>query len=118
MPFAVRLPSAVTGRPDTRTPCGKGRRRKPAYAPSVDRSPLPSGRDTYRTLADHEAELAALADTNPGVVQRFEMPEKTIEGRTVYGIEITRDVAARDGKPVSCSWACTTPGSGRQASTP
>ena len=71
-----------------------------AYAASVGRSPLPSGRDTYRTLADYETELAALAADNPGTVKRFAMPEKTIEGRTVHGVEVTRDVAARDGKPV------------------
>jgi hypothetical protein len=71
-----------------------------AYAASVDGSPLPSGRESYRTLADYNAELTKLAADHPGLVKGIELPEKTIEGRTVRGIEITRDVEASDGKPV------------------
>jgi hypothetical protein len=63
-------------------------------------SPLPSGRDNYRTYADYETELKALADQNPGLVKGFTMPHETVQGRTVNGIEIARDVdATDDGRP-------------------
>ena len=70
-----------------------------AYAAAVDTSPLPSGRDTYRTLADYEAELEALAEANPGLVKHIELNHPSVEGRTVYGVEIARDVEASDGRP-------------------
>lgn len=69
------------------------------YAAATDVSPLPSGRDRYRSLADYNAEMAALADANPGLVRRFELPRKSLDGRTIYGIEVAEDVAARDGRP-------------------
>ena len=71
-----------------------------AYAAATVRSELPSGRDSYRTLADYEAELAQLAKDNPGLVKELVLPHRTIEGREVKGIEITKDVDAADGKPV------------------
>jgi hypothetical protein len=70
------------------------------YAASVESSPLPSGRTSYRTLAEYDAELAALAEGNPTLVKSLTLPETSIEGRPVNGIEITRDVEAQDGKPV------------------
>jgi murein tripeptide amidase MpaA len=63
------------------------------------RSALPSGRETYRQLADYESEMKALAKDNPGLVKLIELPHKTLLGRTVLGLEITTDVNARDGKP-------------------
>ncbi len=75
-----------------------------AYAAATDVSPLPSGRDSYRTLADYEAELQRLARDNPGLVRMLdagELPHASLEGRKVYGIEISDDVASTvDGKPV------------------
>ncbi len=71
-----------------------------AYAASVDASPLPSGRDSYRSLADYNADLDRLAATYPGHVKTLALPHKTIEGRTVRGVEITENVDAKDGKPV------------------
>ena len=68
-------------------------------AASGKRSALPSGRSTYRTLADYENDLKTLAKENPGLVRLFELPEKTGLGRTVLGIEIAENVAARDGRP-------------------
>ena len=61
---------------------------------------LPSGRTSYRQLADYETEMKALADKNPGFVRLFTLPYKTFEGREVKGIEITENVAGNDGKPV------------------
>jgi hypothetical protein len=70
------------------------------WARSVRASNLPSGRETYRTLADYETEMKTLAQENPTLVKPIELPFKTWTGRTVQGIEITTDVNARDGKPV------------------
>jgi Zinc carboxypeptidase len=61
---------------------------------------LPSGRTDYRTLADYEGDMLALAREHPNLVRRFTLPHATSEGRPVNGIEITRDVGRRDGKPV------------------
>lgn len=69
------------------------------FAATTLRTSLPSGRDAYRTLADYNAEMKAMADANPGLVKLLEMPEKTLDGRTVYGVEIAKNVAARDGRP-------------------
>jgi hypothetical protein len=71
-----------------------------AYAASVEASPLPSGRTSYRSLAQYEKELAELTAANPGLVKALTLSEVTIEGRKVNGIEITQDVDAADGKPV------------------
>lgn len=71
-----------------------------AYARRVDRSPLPSGRTSYRTLADYEADMRRLAEDNPGLVRLFELPHPSLEGRTVFGIEVASHVNAKDGRPV------------------
>ncbi len=71
-----------------------------AYAASVASSPLPSGRDNYRSLTDYNADLDRLAADYPALVKTISLPHKTIEGRTVRGVEVTENVAAKDGKPV------------------
>ena len=70
-----------------------------AAEPRVKASAIPSGRTTYRTLADYNAELKDLAAKNPGLVKLFTMPEKTYGGKDVLGIEITENVNRNDGKP-------------------
>jgi hypothetical protein len=63
-------------------------------------SPLPSGRTTYRTYEDIQAELKKLADENPGVVKPMKLPQPSRQGRDVNGIEISSGVdASDDGKP-------------------
>jgi hypothetical protein len=69
------------------------------YADATVASVLPSGRDTYRTLAEYNAELKALADDNPGLVRLITLPHKTWLGKDVLGVEITENVARNDGKP-------------------
>jgi hypothetical protein len=69
------------------------------YAAATAVSPLPSGRDHYRSLADYNAEMKAMADSNPGLVRRFELPHKSLDGRSIYGIEIAENVSAQDGRP-------------------
>jgi hypothetical protein len=71
-----------------------------AYAASTDVSPLPSGRDTYRTLADYENELRTLARDNGDIVRPFTLSRKSLEGREIVGIEISDNIASKtDGKP-------------------
>jgi hypothetical protein len=69
----------------------------PAHAAATR---LPSGRTRYRQLPDYEADLEQLAAQHPGVVKRIVLPDPTLIGRRVIGVEIARDVHARDGRPV------------------
>ncbi len=72
-----------------------------AYAAATATSPLPSGRDAYRTLADYNADIDALVAQRPDIARKLTLPHKSLDGRTVYGIEIGRDVRApEDGRPV------------------
>jgi hypothetical protein len=71
-----------------------------AYAAATVASPLPSGRDAYRTLADYNDDIRSLASIRPSIAKRITLPHKSLDGRTVHGIEIGRDVqAAEDGRP-------------------
>ena len=71
-----------------------------AYAAATLASPLPSGRDSYRTLADYNDDISELAAIRPSIAKRITLPNKSLDGRTVYGIEIGRDVnAPEDGRP-------------------
>jgi hypothetical protein len=72
-----------------------------AYAAATTASPLPSGRDTYRTLADYNNDLRTLANLHPSIVRRFELNHRSLEGRAINGVEISENVASTtDGKPV------------------
>ena len=75
------------------------RARDAAYERRVDESLLPSGRTNYRRLADYTADMKRLARAHPDLVRSITLPERTFEGRPVEGIEITKDVGNRDGKP-------------------
>ncbi|MBZ5735685.1 hypothetical protein K8Z61_14415 [Nocardioides sp. TRM66260-LWL] len=91
--YQVRIPDLVAREVERQ-------RADAAYAAARVSSPLPSGRTAYRTLADYEADMAALAKRRPSLAKRFALPHKTLDGRTVYGIEIGRDVQrAADGRP-------------------
>src|SRR3954449_5783950 len=61
---------------------------------------MPSGRTTYRSYDEIQAELEALAAANPAMVAVKTAPYKSIEGRDVKYIEVTNNVPAKDGKPV------------------
>ena len=56
-------------------------------------------RTDYRHLPDYEKELKDLAKKHPGLVRLVTLPNKTLEGRTVYGVEIAANVKAKDGRP-------------------
>jgi hypothetical protein len=60
----------------------------------------------YRTLADYEADMRALAKKYPSKAKLLALPHKTLEGRTVYGLEICTNVNKRDGRPVFYQDGC------------
>ena len=71
-----------------------------AYAASVARSPLPSGRTGYRTLPQYNADMSALQKRRPTLVKKFALKRPSLDGRTIYGVEIGQDVrAVNDGAP-------------------
>ncbi|HVE68594.1 MAG TPA: M14 family zinc carboxypeptidase [Solirubrobacteraceae bacterium] len=86
--------------PDLAAQSRRDREADAVFAREVRASALPSGRDSYRTLPDYEADLKALAEGNPDIVKPLVLPHKSGEGRTVNAIEITTDPHAKDGKPV------------------
>jgi hypothetical protein len=63
-------------------------------------APMPSGRTEYRRLADFSADMKTLASENPTIAKPIVLKFKSLEGRPVEGIEISKDVQAADGKPV------------------
>lgn len=60
----------------------------------------------YRTLADYEADMRALAKKHPTKAKLIALPHKTLEGRTVYGLEICTNVNSYDGRPVFYQDGC------------
>ena len=79
----------------------KARAADKTYAASVAASGLPSGRTSYRTLEEINAELDQLAADHPTLVKALTLKNQSVEGRTVKGIEITTNPAnVDDGKPV------------------
>ncbi len=63
-------------------------------------SGLPSGRRSYRHLADYQQDLKDLVAAHPTAVRPLVLPHKSVEGRTVEGVEIATDVARTDdGRP-------------------
>jgi hypothetical protein len=76
------------------------RRADRAWAQARDESALPSGNTAYRRLPDFEAALKQLAAEYPGLVKPITLSHRSIEGRDIVGIEITRDPLAQDGKPI------------------
>ena len=71
-----------------------------AYAARVAVSGLPSGRTSYRTLADYNSEMTELAKKNPKLVKAFNLPRPSLDGNVIQGIEIGSDVTKpASGKP-------------------
>ena len=73
------------------------RRLGPARAAQAA-SALPSGRASYRTLANINDELRALAQANPNLVRLFSIGTSRL-GKPIQGIEIATNVGAADGRP-------------------
>ena len=60
----------------------------------------PGERTAYRRMADFNNDMQLLAQQRPDLARVFVLPERTLEGRLVYGIEIAADVTRNDGRPV------------------
>ena len=71
-----------------------------ASAGPEDGLSVPSGRTEYRRLPDYAEDMKRLVEENPDLVKPVTLPNPSLEGRPVEGIEITPDVDAKDGKPV------------------
>jgi hypothetical protein len=65
---------------------------------SARASSLPSGRDTYRTYEDIQAELKQLVADHPSLVRPVVLG-KTFQGREIAGVEIAENVHGSDGRP-------------------
>ena len=63
-------------------------------------SGLPTGRVSYRTIEEANAEIRQIAAENPRTVKLFEMPNTSLLGRPILGLEISHDVQMNSGKPV------------------
>src|SRR3954447_3452719 len=67
---------------------------------AAGKSPLPTGRETYRTYAEYQTELAQMVKDHPGLVRPVTFG-KSYQGRDIQGIEVADNVAASDdGRPV------------------
>ena len=87
--------------PDLAAQDRQNARKDIAFAAATQKSPLPSGIDTYRHLWEYEYALKELARHYPNLARPITLPFKTNEGREVQGVEITKNAANwRDGKPV------------------
>ena len=67
-----------------------------ADARAAGPSALPSGRTEYRKYEDYQAELKKLAEQNPGLVRPVTLPKQTFQGRDITGLEIAKNVDAKD----------------------
>ncbi len=76
-----------------------------ASAPAVIAAGIPGGKDDYQPLDAIYAEFEALAAQNPGLARVVPLPNRSLEGRTVMGIEIGRG-NVRDGRPVAYYDGC------------
>jgi carboxypeptidase T len=63
-------------------------------------SGLPTGRVSYRTMDETNAELRELARRYPQHVSLFELPHRTLLGQRVLGIHISRDGTTDSGRPI------------------
>ena len=71
------------------------------YAAANDESPLPSGQNRYRKLADYNDDLRRIPALWPDIAKRITLPQKSLEGKTIYGVELGKNVnKAEDGRPV------------------
>ena len=71
-----------------------------AAAGGASAAELPSGRTTYRHLADYQADMDALAPSVPTLCERSRWIRPRSRAGRLTGLEITRGVGRRDGKPV------------------
>jgi hypothetical protein len=91
--YEIRVPDLADyerrAREEARRFTGYGRQGPPGFTP----------RTTYRRLVDYETELHALADAHPALARTFTLENRTLEGRLVFGIEISANDGPADGRP-------------------
>jgi hypothetical protein len=90
LPFEVRIPDLARREAEVQ-------RANAEFAAANASTPLPSGRNQYRTLEDYEQELRDLAEDNPELVKLLVLPHQSIEGKDVIGVEIATDVNRTEG---------------------
>ncbi len=91
--FQVRIPDLLRRE-------AENNRENAAYAAATEVSPLPSGRTSYRTLADYGTDMTELAKDRPRVARTFTLDRPSLDGRPVRAIEIAGNVKAKnDGRP-------------------
>lgn len=61
---------------------------------------VPGDNGAYRTLDEYNADMMGLVARFPDHARIISLPNRTREGRSVIGIEIAKDVAKKDGRPV------------------
>jgi murein tripeptide amidase MpaA len=77
------------------------RRADRRYDRTTARSPLPSGRTAYRTYDEYVSDLRLLARRYPGLTRPLTLPNRTVLGEPIRGLEISTGADdIRDGKPV------------------
>lgn len=97
----VRIRSAARDLADlSRTRAEEHRLQQLADVDPQQRSDLPTGRVSYRTVDEVQAEILDIARANPDRVKLFELPEPSLLGRSIYGLEIAHDVERQTGDPV------------------
>ena len=65
------------------------------------RSPLPTGREEYRTYEDYQRELQEMVRDYPDLVQPVTLKTKSFQGRDIQVVEIAENVRnGDDGRPV------------------
>ncbi|HET6548411.1 MAG TPA: M14 family zinc carboxypeptidase, partial [Solirubrobacter sp.] len=62
-------------------------------------SGLPTGRVSYRTLPEINAELQQLADAYPDKVKLFALDQTSLLGKPIYGVIVSHDAGVNTGKP-------------------
>jgi hypothetical protein len=87
--------------PDLRKHTADNHAKDGRYAAARAASALPSGRTSYRQLADYDYEMKELARKHPWLVRQLVLSERTVDGRDINGVEITANANnLADGKPV------------------
>ena len=72
-----------------------------AYAASVAESPLPSGRNAYRTYDDYLVDMELLERRYPKLTKPLTLSNETVLGEEIHGLEISTGADnVKDGKPV------------------
>jgi hypothetical protein len=87
--------------PDLTQDSARARAADMSVAAAGTPSPLPTGRNTYRVLTDYQNELKAIVkDYGPAGLAKPVVIGKTVEGRSIEGVELSKNVnGSDDGRP-------------------